>query len=167
LKRCTRFCFVAMVVLGMVAGSGLSPVHASTPKAIPSCPARPPSAVVHAYYAAAVRHDRAGVIVCFTPAFAAAYLHGNNAFAPWKNIVSARVMRVTRRPVSLSYVRTQNPPVHAVSAAQLLVVVRLQYRHIGVSPLHEGANTLFFVLVQARRAAPWRIVLIGTGPAPG
>jgi hypothetical protein len=167
LERCTRFCLAAMIMLGMVAGSGLSPVHASTPRAIPSCPARPPSAVVHAYYAAAVRHDRAGVIACFTPTFAAAYVHGNSAFAPWKNIVSARVTRVRRRPVSLSYVRTQNPPVHAVSAAQLLVVVKLRYRHIGVSPLHNGENALFFVLVQARRAASWRIALIGTGPAPG
>jgi hypothetical protein len=122
---------------------------------------------VHAYYAAAARHDRADVIVCFSPAFAAAYLHGNNAFAPWKNIVSARVMRVRRRPVSLSYVRTQNPPVHAVSAAQLLVVVRLRYRHTGDTPLHNGENTLFFVLVQAKRAASWRIAGIGTGPAPG
>jgi hypothetical protein len=122
---------------------------------------------VHAYYAAAVRHDRAGVLACFSPAFAAAYLHGNNAFAPWRNIVSARVTRARRRPVSLSDVRTQNPSVHAVSAAQLLVVVRLRYRHIGDTPLHNGENALFFVLVQARRAASWRIALIGTGPVPG
>jgi hypothetical protein len=152
----------AGLVVGVVAFSLMAGCAQASAAPRSSCASASAAGVVRYYYEALNQHRAAAAKACLTPGYLNRLINVHHVVdLDWKNVVSARVVKIAVHPVADRVLPADIRPA-PFRAVQILAQVVERYRQVVGSA--NGMNTWFIYVVEQRATSPWRIAEIGSGP---